>query len=90
MPPRTLGILPRDPTTDVMVRERDALLFRILAKAKVVRTSDLVVLGLFPSLPVARRRLLRLHRAGYITGMVEGGLHLETRWTIANKGAEHL
>lgn len=90
MPPRTLGILPRDPTLDVTVTARDELLFRILAKAKVVRTSDLVLLGLYPSLPVARRRLLKLHRAGFITGMVEGGLHIETRWTISKRGATYL
>lgn len=66
------------------LQERDLTVFRMLAKARVLTSADFVP-TLFPSLPVARRRLRKLTAGKYIAGYVPA-LHQETRYVLDRKG----
>lgn len=70
------------------LQDRDLFLFRALHKAKVLTTGDLVPL-VFPSLPIARRRLRHLVAGRYIAGFVEA-LHDETRYVLDRRGMVEL
>jgi hypothetical protein len=79
--PRKSGVHPE-------LSARDRLAFRCLLRARVMRTGDFVPL-VFPSLPIARRRLRKLHDAGFVVAFIEQ-LHLDTRWVLDTKGYEAL
>lgn len=84
---RRLGTMPRK-LRPVAFTPRDTFVCRALAKARVMRTSDFVPL-VFPSLPIARRRLLKLMDAGVVVGVVHM-LHEDTRWQLGAKARELL
>ncbi len=73
----------------VMLGVRDHHVLRALRKARCMHTSDFVSLGIFPSLAMARRRLLKLHDHGVVTGVVRQ-LQAETEWTLARDGFQLL
>lgn len=84
---RTVGVMPRKKRI-VVLSDRDRLVLKALAKGRVLRTSDLTG-TILPSLPVARRRMKRLHDAAFATGVVVG-LHLDSRWVLGKEGRELL
>lgn len=86
---RRIGPLPRRKDIAVVLTPRCLVVLEALAKAKVLRTRDVVVLGIFPSIPIARRRLGRLHHAGYCLGLVEA-MHHDTRWVLTTQGAKEI
>jgi hypothetical protein len=66
------------------LQERDFTVLRMLKKARLLTTGDFVPL-VFPSLPVARRRLLKLVGSGYVAAYTEA-LHEETRYVLDRRG----
>lgn len=82
---RRTGKVERRPDTATTVSARDEVVCVALAKAKVLRSADLVSLGLFPSLAMARRRMRKLCHAGISLGFVEQP-HLPTQFTLGPLG----
>lgn len=66
------------------IQDRDFTVFRMLKKAKVLTTGDFIPL-VFPSPPIARRRLLKLVGSGYLAAYTEA-LHEETRYVLDRRG----
>lgn len=85
---RTHGKMQRYRGREVVLSKRDALVLRCLQKARVMRTSDFVPL-VFPSIPIARRRLRKLMDAGYLACYVED-LHADNRWALDRGGYREL
>ncbi len=63
---RKIGKLATEKDARVALSDRDRVLLRALAKGRILRTADVVALDLFPSVPVARRRLRRLAKSGLL------------------------
>lgn len=85
---RTHGKMVKKAGVYVDLTKRDRLVLKMLAKARVMRTSDFCPLP-FPSLPIARRRLRKLHDGGYLCCFIEQ-LHEDNRWVLDAKGYQVL
>ena len=81
---RTTGRMVRKDAPRLRLEERDEYALHVIHRARVLRTADLVPL-VFPSLVVARRRLRRLHDAGYVALFVDR-LEESNRITLDSKG----
>ena len=70
------------------IQERDLDVFNAIQKARAVTSASLVPL-LFPSIPVARRRLRKLASDSYLVGFAPA-LHTETQYVLDRRAVDEL